>query len=88
MSQKKKELFTRSYRFRNRGTGQNISYNNHRVSVNYVDIDFDTLPENELLKISTQISSELEENSKGENSDNNHVNTNVHILTEPITPSE
>ena len=82
MSQKKKELFTRSYRFRNRGTGQNISYNNHRVSVNYVDIDFDTLPENELLKISTQISSELEENSKGENSANNHVNTNVPILTD------
>jgi hypothetical protein len=84
MSQKKKELFTRSYRFRNRGTGpqseQNISYNNHRVSVNYEGIDFDTLPENELLKISAQISSELEENSKGENSANNHVNTNFSIL--------
>jgi hypothetical protein len=86
MSQKKKELFTRSYRFRNRGTGpqseQNISYNNHRVSVNYEGIDFDTLPENELLKISAQISSELEENSKGENSANNHVNTNFSILTD------
>jgi hypothetical protein len=46
-----------------------------------IGIDFDTLPENELLKISTQISSELEENSKGENSANNHVNTNVPILT-------
>ena len=86
MSQKKKELFTRSYRSRNRGTGpqseQNISYNNNRVSVNYEGIDFDTLSENELLKISTQISSELEENSKGENSANNHVNTNVPILTD------
>ena len=86
MSQKKKELFTRSCRFRNRGTGpqseHNILYNNHRVSVNNEGIDFDTLPENELLKISTQISSELEENSKGENSANNHVNTNFSILTD------
>ena len=59
-----------------------MSNNNHRVSVNYEGIDFDTLPENELLKISTQISSELEENSKGENSANNHVNTNVPRLTD------
>ena len=59
-----------------------MSNNNHRVSVNYEGIDFDTLPKNELLKISTQISSELEENSKGENSVNNHVNTNVPILTD------
>jgi hypothetical protein len=47
-------------------------------------MDVDTLPENELLKISTQISSELEENSKGENSANNHVNTNVPILTDTL----
>jgi hypothetical protein len=61
---------------------QNISDNNNRVSVSYEGIYFDTLPENELLKISAQKSSELEENSKGENSANNHVNTNVPRLTD------
>jgi hypothetical protein len=69
MSQKKKELFTRSYLLRNRRRGpqseQNISDNDNRVSVSYEGIHFDTLPENELLKISAQKSSELEENSKG-----------------------
>jgi hypothetical protein len=86
MSQKEKELFTRSYQLRNPRTGpqseQNISDNNNRVSVSYEGINFDTLPENALLKISTQISPELEENSQRENSANNHVNTNVPRLTD------
>jgi hypothetical protein len=38
--------------------------------------------ENELLKISAQELSELEENSKGKNSANNLVNTNVPRLTD------